>query len=394
MTIIEIGLAAASAALLIPTTVLFLQVAAATRRRKDDPAPGVARPSVAILVPAHDEASGIRECLAELLPQLAPGDRLLVVADNCSDDTASIAASMGAEVVARRDAAKRGKGYALDYGVRHLAARPPEVLIMVDADCRTAPGTIDRLARVCHERTRPVQALYLMQSANGGSRCREFAWLVKNLVRPLGYHRLGLPCQLMGSGMAFPWSQIASAPLANGDLVEDLALGLHLARNGTAPVFCPEALVTSRFPQSAQAVVAQRTRWEHGHLGLIAGLAPRLLMDAVVKRDGKLLALALDLCVPPVALLTLLVSGLFVVNALAGAFIALGVSTAAGVLLFTAIVGAWSRYGRHLLSPADLALAPLHALSKTSFYVRFLARRETAWVRAVRDDALEEEKHA
>jgi hypothetical protein len=38
-----------------------------------------------VLVPAHNEESGIAATLAALLPQLAAGDRLLVVADNCSD---------------------------------------------------------------------------------------------------------------------------------------------------------------------------------------------------------------------------------------------------------------------------------------------------------------------
>ena len=36
-------------------------------------------------------------------------------------------------------------------------------------------------------------------------RVAEFAWRVNNWVRPLGLAALGLPCQLMGTGMAFPW---------------------------------------------------------------------------------------------------------------------------------------------------------------------------------------------
>ena len=52
-----------------------------------------------------------------------------------------------------------------------------------------------------------LQALDLMRSPEGAglkTRIAEFAWVVKNQVRPLGYHHLGLPCQLMGTGMAFP----------------------------------------------------------------------------------------------------------------------------------------------------------------------------------------------
>ena len=41
------------------------------------------------------------------------------------------------------------------------------------------------------------------------------AFLVKNQVRPRGLARLGLPCLLTGTGMAFPWAVIRGAPLAS-----------------------------------------------------------------------------------------------------------------------------------------------------------------------------------
>lgn len=63
-----------------------------------------------------------------------------MVADNCTDDTARLASAAGAEVIERHDALLRGKGYALDFGVRHLAQQPPDVVIVVDADCQVAEG--------------------------------------------------------------------------------------------------------------------------------------------------------------------------------------------------------------------------------------------------------------
>ena len=88
------------------------------------------------------------------------GDRLLVVADNCSDDTAALARTAGAEVVERSNAQQRGKGYALDFGVRHLASAAPDVMIIVDADCQVGEGSIERLANCCIDSGRPTQALY------------------------------------------------------------------------------------------------------------------------------------------------------------------------------------------------------------------------------------------
>src|SRR5215469_2008975 len=77
-----------------------------------------ARGSIAVLVPAHNEGAGIQHTLADITAQLLPGDRLLVVADNCTDDTVVTARAAGAEVIERKDTSKIGKGYALDWGIR------------------------------------------------------------------------------------------------------------------------------------------------------------------------------------------------------------------------------------------------------------------------------------
>ena len=72
--------------------------------------------AVAVLVPARDEAAGIAQTLNSIKAQLRVGDRLVVVADNCSDNTAEIVIRMGAEVSVRSDTSRVGKGYALDWG--------------------------------------------------------------------------------------------------------------------------------------------------------------------------------------------------------------------------------------------------------------------------------------
>jgi len=393
---IEVLLLAASALLLVPLAVLTLQIVVAVwpGMRPHESSGGMAsrRPSIAVLMPAHDEATGIAPVIAAVKARLAAHDRLLVVADNCSDDTAGIAARAGAEVVERSDPVRRGKGYALDFGVRHLATRPPDIVVIVDADCIVEGDAFDRLASQCAATGLPAQALYLMHApAGAGSRLRiaAFAWIVKNQVRALGYWRLGLPCQLMGTGMAFPWSAIRSAPLASGHIVEDLQLGLDLAAAGSPPRFCPAALVTSTFPSRADGIESQRTRWEHGHLGVIAHVGPRLFAKALRKGDGRLVAMALDLCVPPLATLGL---ALIALLAASGLFALTGVRTpflvaAALVALMVMVVGlAWLGFGRRAVSFSDMLLAPLYAARKVPMYVRMLRSRQMQWVRTRRDD--------
>jgi len=378
--------------LLIPVAILLLQIVVSIplfHKRQ----PGLAytsqsRPSIAVLVPAHNESSGISATLDVINAQLQAGDRLLVVADNCTDDTAELAAAAGAVVIERNNMRRRGKGYALDYGVRYLEYSPPQVLVIIDADCMVHANSLEILAKCCLSADRPVQALYLMFSPNGAglkTRVAEFAWMVKNWARAAGYQRLGLPCQLMGTGMAFPWHLIQKAELASGHIVEDLKLGLDFATIGYAPQFCLEALVTSVFPARVDGMQSQRTRWEHGHLGMVMKEGPRLLLKALCTWNIELLALVLDMLVPPLALLTLLVTLLAIIGALLPWPLLGGLAIANLLLLIVAVLLAWFVYGRGILTLGNLAYAPIYALSKLPLYLRFMVKRQTEWVRSRRD---------
>ena len=264
LTFISFLLVTLAVLLVIPIAIFFIEVVAAIALpQRDCPAPpgDGRRQRVAVLLPAHNESTGILPTLADIKAQIRAGDRLLVVADNCTDDTAAVAAAAGAEVVDRNEPERRGKGYALAWGLRHLGVDPPEIVIIIDADCRLAEGVIDRLAAACAVTHRPVQALDLMTAPDASPinfRVAEFAWRLKNWVRPLGLRALGLPCQLMGTGMAFPWDVIRSADLASGSIVEDLKLGLDLALAGNPPIFCPSPGVISDFPLTVEGIQSQR----------------------------------------------------------------------------------------------------------------------------------------
>ena len=164
------GLFAIALLLMVPSSVLALECLAAFagRRRlprnQEQAAKTGSTPSLAILMPAHNEASVIQQTLETLKPQLADHQRLIVIADNCTDDTAEIARAVGADVIERSDTERRGKGYALDYGLQHLASDPPDIVIFIDADCDVQPGAIPALAQAAAANQRPAQAIYLMET--------------------------------------------------------------------------------------------------------------------------------------------------------------------------------------------------------------------------------------
>lgn len=382
-------------ALLVPVIVLSAECLAATfpaRRLIGEGMPH--RPPCAVLVPAHNEAIGIRATLDQVLPQLLPQDRLLVIADNCDDETAIIARSAGAMVIERQDQERRGKGFALDYGLTFLETDPPDVVVVVDADCAVASGAIDHLIRVAAAHLRPVQATYLMAQParlKPKDAVSALAFTVKNLVRPVGLDRLGLPCLLTGTGMAFPWHVLQQTSVASGNIVEDMKLALDLAIAGHPPQFCQDARVTGVLPQQAHASKSQRTRWEHGHLQTLLTQVPLLVKAAVQQRRFDLLAIALDLSVPPLSLLVMAWGAmaiaamvLVVLGGLQAPAILLAIQ---GILILVSILLAWAKFARNELPLRTLLAVPLYILWKIPLYFTFLVKPQTQWVRTERDGA-------
>jgi len=347
---------------------------------------------VAVLVPAHNESANVLPTIACLLKQLKPGDQLMVVADNCHDNTAALARAAGAQVVERDNPAFRGKGYALAFGVDFLRADPPDVVLVVDADCVVSEGAVACIAQHCRATGKPVQMLNLMSSATGAGlkiRVLEFAMLMKNLVRPLGSFRLGSACHLMGTGMALPWALMVKAKLATGHITEDMKLGVDLAVAGHAPQFLPQVRVSSAFPMDVGVAKVQKSRWEHGHLATLAEELPGLLGAALKTGKPALIVMAMDLLIPPVALY-FLVLGVALLTSLATAVfwpvlqLASVVATLAALAFLIAIGLTWWCFGRHLLSARELLTTPMYALWKIPVYVAFFLKNRSAWVRTQR----------
>jgi glycosyltransferase involved in cell wall biosynthesis len=350
-------------------------------------------PSLAVIVPAHNESGHLSPTLLCIRQQLGPQDRLVVVADNCTDDTAAVARACGAQVLERFDSHLRGKGYALSFGVDHLRQSPPDVVAIVDADCLLSEHALSRLTRECHHWGQPIQMLNLMTTdgAQSGLRFRvmEFAMLMKNKVRPLGSFALGRACHLMGTGMALPWNLIDTAHLATGHIAEDMKLGIELTLQGKPARFLPDVHITSPFVEDSSVAKAQKSRWEHGHLAVMAEELPLMIGQALRRREPALIVLAMDLMIPPIAFYFMLLSALLIFS-ISGAwfFDALVpmacVSTVGFSALALSVFLAWWFYGKHLLSARELLTTPLYALWKLPVYLTFFMKKRSGWKRTDR----------
>jgi cellulose synthase/poly-beta-1,6-N-acetylglucosamine synthase-like glycosyltransferase len=378
----------------LPITVVFVECCAAVWPKRRKQVGGARRPSVDVLIPAHNEEDVIEATLASVSTQLRPGDRILVVADNCSDATATIARRAGAEVAERHDTVRRGKGYALDHGLRVSKADAREVVIIVDADCELGPGTLDVLARTAIERGAPVQAHYRMTCPTNPTPrdiVSRFAVMMKNQVRLQGVTTLGGSCILTGSGMAFPRSVLEHVELSSGNLVEDMQLSFDLLAAGFVPTFCADAEVIAPLPNVRGASIAQRTRWEHGHLQTLLHRAPQLFMAGLRQRRAVLVGAAADLAVPPLALLCIawiaVLGASLALWACGGRIAPVVVSLGSGLLLMASVLIAHFGFNRETSLAALLLAVPRYICTKVPIYLSFLTRRQTVWVRTDRAKA-------
>ena len=393
LNIINIVLLFAGAILVIPCLVFFIECFSAFIARNADPnISEIAQPKTTVLIPAHNEAEQIQEVLTVLLTQITEQDQIIVIADNCHDETAQLAKAKGVTVLEREHLTERGKGYALDYAMRQVRDNPPEVLVILDGDCIIEPETIKNITGKAISTGRPVQATYLMEQPENPSlkdNVSMFSIKVKNLVRLLGLNRLGSHCLLTGSGMAFPWYLINQVSLAGSKTTDDMQLTVDLALAGSTPVFCEHAFVVGRLMKDDNAT-SQRSRWEHGHLEMILVEVPRLLKAFFTTGNFAALGLALDISIPPLSLLvmTWLVSMIITWMAAILGDISLTPAilvTIAGLLLLTGVILAWSKFGRSDLPLNNLVAIPFYIFSKVPIYLKFIVKPQSRWLKTERD---------
>ncbi|MGL4882413.1 MAG: glycosyltransferase family 2 protein [Waterburya sp.] len=393
LSIINLILLLGGGMIIIPCLIFLIECAAAFFASKPESiVSDILRPKTTVLIPAHNEAEQIEEVLEVLLQQTTPQDEVIVIADNCHDNTAELARATGVTVLERENLTHRGKGYALDYAMQQIKDNPPEALVILDGDCIIEPNTLKNITCKAIATGRPVQPTYLMEQPEDPSlkdNISMFSLKVKNSVRLLGLNRLGWHCLLTGSGMAFPWSLINQVSLAGSKTTDDTQLTVDLALAGSTPVFCEDALVMGRLMKGKDAD-SQRSRWEHGHIEMILVEVPRLLKAFLKTGNFAALGLALDISVPPLSLLVMTWAIAMIITWLAAilgdaSIIPAILVSLGGVFLMTGVLLAWVKFGRSDLPLQNLIAIPFYMLSKIPIYLKFLVKPQSRWLKTERD---------
>jgi len=94
-----------------------------------------------VLIPAHNEAASIAQTIRSLARQSRRPDDVIVVCDNCNDNTAAISAAHGAyvmETVGNKDKKAGALNQALAMVLPHLG--PDDLILAMDADSQLSPN--------------------------------------------------------------------------------------------------------------------------------------------------------------------------------------------------------------------------------------------------------------
>lgn len=268
--------------------------AARTAHCRSDASTGTARQFVVAIVPAHNEQGCIQACLTSLRRQSQPPDVVIVVADNCTDDTVVEATDAGAtvvETVNNRDRKAGALNYALNRVLGHLGT--DDGVLLMDADSELTEHFLAVATRRLQEHTddAPIGGIggifvgdrHLADDGGRWSLVRqlqhnEYVRYARHMAR-----RSGRALVLTGTGSLFRAGALTEVARARqlgllpdggdsksvydtGSLTEDNELTLSLKRLGYRTISPRECLVFTAMMPTVSQLFEQRRRWQRGAL--------------------------------------------------------------------------------------------------------------------------------
>jgi cellulose synthase/poly-beta-1,6-N-acetylglucosamine synthase-like glycosyltransferase len=259
-----------------------------------------ARRRFLVAIPAHDEEAIVATTVASCLTlEYPPGlFEVLVIADNCTDETAARAREAGARIFERRDATRRGKGYAIESLIRWLRETGEfdllDAIVVVDADTTVHPDLLRTFARSLDAGHDWVQCYDTVGNAERSWRTRlmAHAFSLINGVTLQGQMALGLSAALRGNGMCLSTRGLDRVPWDTSGLTEDLEYSWSVRIAGGRIAFAREAAVyATMLTRGGRASVAQRRRWESGRRELRSKLLRPLLRSPHLRPLEKVASL-------------------------------------------------------------------------------------------------------
>ena len=237
------------------------------RPRREEGMPASPPPRMAVLIAAHNEEAVIGGAVQALMQQRFPaaGYDVFVVADNCSDRTATEARRAGATVYERfSNADLKTKGRALAWMWQHVRFFDYGAVVVLDADNHADPGFLMAIGTELARGHQVVQGIRRTKRHDAGAVADldGITELCTHRIGAAGKQRLGLGGPLMGSGVAFAAPVFERLIADVGEtVVEDCEWQARLAEDGTEIRWAPNAVVYDEKTANPEAMARQRERW-------------------------------------------------------------------------------------------------------------------------------------
>ena len=243
----------------------------------------------AVVICAKNEEKVIRQLLVSLRKQKYPANAfdIFVIADNCTDQTASVAASCGAKVFERFNPLQKGKGYALNWffdRFAHEQAHVYDACIIFDADNLADAGFLAAMNRQVNA-GHPIAVGYRLgknPSSSWVAGCSSLFWLIQTRALYITRARMHLPCcSVGGTGFMFCLSVLGQNGWNTRSICEDIEFTLNSIAAGYHVSFAGDAIFYDEQPLSLEQSIRQRYRWSLGSIQVISICTPKLFRSMI-----------------------------------------------------------------------------------------------------------------
>ncbi|HKN22186.1 MAG TPA: glycosyltransferase family 2 protein [Terracidiphilus sp.] len=397
------GLAAAIAMLTVPLLAdLAVCIAGNLRRGRKANAEKLREIRLAVVVPAHDEEAMIARTVQSLLAAGCASSSshgagastvaawsvpVIVVAHNCTDRTAAVAAETGARVVELNHVEMCGKGVALRCGFELARAAGANAFLVVDADSVASPNLVAATKTVLERGAAATQCRYELElpasrPATSLERLRVLAFRGINVLRARGRAGLGFSAGVFGNGFGIADDTIQRVPFTVDSICEDLEYHIRLVVARQRVAWVEGAYVHAPLAPVRSAQAMQEARWEGGRFH-VATRATGRLVAAMARGNWRAFEMLAEAWSLPISrgILALILAACLPAHWLHG-FVIAGAALVIAYVLEAVFLG--DNPWRDL---AALAGAPLHILWKLAITPLVLrhSRGSAEWARTHRE---------
>ncbi|MFI3270517.1 MAG: glycosyltransferase family 2 protein [Pseudomonadota bacterium] len=346
--------------------------------------------NIMILIPAHNEEKIIEKTIKSVIDSKCLVDKeiyttdIVVIGDNCTDGTVSIARSKGACVVKRTyQGALQGKGKTLDWFMHSYKDMviASDYIAIIDADTIVAENFIETMINMFScKNILVVQSFYdvLPPIEHWRTILLSVALRALHHTRASGRMFLGGTAGLKGNGMMFRSSILDTYGWPAHSIAEDAEFSAILACDDIVVSYVPETVVYGTMTHTYKDASEQRARWENGHWLMVKKWLPKFFISFFRKPSLLSFDGIMNCIIPPLSIFVGLQCVTIIVTYLLAPY--LTIASCSFLLITTAyIFSSLVQTKAPLRLYLGLLCSPIYIVWKFWLYLTKIGRKTTVW---------------